>query len=196
MLEDPEDLAILEGILGLATAFGRTAIAEGVETVAHGSLLLQLGCELAQGFAIGRPMPAAEIPGWVASWRPFPEWTRQHAVSRDDLPLLFATVEHRAWGRALEEYLEGRRSTPPPLDHRQCRFGQWLERERYQRERERPDFHAVVDLHHQAHARARELIALKDQNQEHEIFEGLEAFKALREELVGRLQALAQPAEH
>jgi EAL domain-containing protein (putative c-di-GMP-specific phosphodiesterase class I) len=49
-------------------------IAEGVETVAHGTLLLQLGCELAQGYGIARPMPAAALPGWAAAWRPDPAW--------------------------------------------------------------------------------------------------------------------------
>uniref|UniRef100_E6QR57 Diguanylate cyclase/phosphodiesterase with PAS/PAC and GAF sensor(S) n=1 Tax=mine drainage metagenome TaxID=410659 RepID=E6QR57_9ZZZZ len=47
MLGDPDDLAILDGVIGLATAFQRKVIAEGVETVEHGELLLQLGCELA-----------------------------------------------------------------------------------------------------------------------------------------------------
>jgi EAL domain-containing protein (putative c-di-GMP-specific phosphodiesterase class I) len=36
MLTDPDDLAIVEGVLSLATAFYRQAIAEGVETVEHG----------------------------------------------------------------------------------------------------------------------------------------------------------------
>jgi diguanylate cyclase (GGDEF)-like protein len=49
MLDDPDDLAIVEGVIGLASAFSRKAIAEGVETVAHGELLLTLGCALAQG---------------------------------------------------------------------------------------------------------------------------------------------------
>ena len=49
MLDDPDDLAILDGVLGLATAFRRQPIAEGVETVEHGEMLLQLGCEVAQG---------------------------------------------------------------------------------------------------------------------------------------------------
>jgi EAL domain-containing protein (putative c-di-GMP-specific phosphodiesterase class I) len=64
MLDDPDDLAILEGVLGLAIAFRRQVIAEGVETVEHGKMLLQLGCELAQGYGIARPMPADELPGW------------------------------------------------------------------------------------------------------------------------------------
>jgi diguanylate cyclase (GGDEF)-like protein/PAS domain S-box-containing protein len=74
MLNDPEDLAILQGVIGLATVFKREVIAEGVETVAHGVALLELGCELGQGYGIARPMPAAEVPAWVAAWRPDPGW--------------------------------------------------------------------------------------------------------------------------
>jgi diguanylate cyclase (GGDEF)-like protein/PAS domain S-box-containing protein len=74
MLHDPDDQAILKGIMGLASAFRCAVIAEGVETVAHGTLLLQLGCELAQGYGIARPMPAADFPGWTASWQPDAAW--------------------------------------------------------------------------------------------------------------------------
>ncbi len=74
MLADAENIALLEGVLGLAGAFQRQVIAEGVETVAHGSLLLQLGCEVAQGFGIARPMPSAELPAWAATWHPHPVW--------------------------------------------------------------------------------------------------------------------------
>lgn len=72
MLDDPEDLAIVEAVIGLAGTFRREVVAEGVETLAHGRKLLALGCELAQGYGIARPMPAAELPGWVADWRANP----------------------------------------------------------------------------------------------------------------------------
>ena len=49
MLDDPNDMAIVQGTIGLATAFHREVIAEGVETAAHGRLLQSFGCELAQG---------------------------------------------------------------------------------------------------------------------------------------------------
>jgi EAL domain-containing protein (putative c-di-GMP-specific phosphodiesterase class I) len=75
LLDDPDDLAILQGVMGLASAFKRDVIAEGVETVAHGTLLLQLGCELAQGYGIARPMPAGEMPAWVLAWQPDPAWS-------------------------------------------------------------------------------------------------------------------------
>lgn len=74
MLDDPDDLAIIEGIIGLAAAFKRNVIAEGVETIEHGEKLLSLGCPLAQGYGIARPMPADKIPLWSKTWEPDPAW--------------------------------------------------------------------------------------------------------------------------
>ncbi len=75
MLKDSEDRSIVEAVIGLAMAFNRGVIAEGVETEDHGNCLLGLGCELGQGYGIARPMPAAELPAWVATWRPHSSWT-------------------------------------------------------------------------------------------------------------------------
>jgi EAL domain-containing protein (putative c-di-GMP-specific phosphodiesterase class I) len=80
MLDDPDDLEIVKGVIGLANAFHRKVIAEGVETVAHGELLIPLGCELAQGYGIARPMPAADLPHWAATWKPDPAWTKLYRL--------------------------------------------------------------------------------------------------------------------
>ena len=69
MLHDADHLAIVEGVIALAKSFKRDVIAEGVETIEHGTALLQLGCELAQGYAIAKPMPASDIPMWVSNWK-------------------------------------------------------------------------------------------------------------------------------
>jgi diguanylate cyclase (GGDEF)-like protein/PAS domain S-box-containing protein len=74
MLKDADDLAIIQGVIGLAKAFQRDVIAEGVETIDHGVALLKLGCELAQGYGIARPMPAGNIPEWVSSWKADDAW--------------------------------------------------------------------------------------------------------------------------
>ncbi|HPW30076.1 MAG TPA: EAL domain-containing protein, partial [Rhodoferax sp.] len=74
MLEDPDDMAIVQSVIGLARAFRRDVIAEGVETAAHGHRLLAMGCDLAQGYGIARPMPAADIPAWAAHWGPESPW--------------------------------------------------------------------------------------------------------------------------
>jgi len=75
MLTDLDDLAIVEGVVGLAKSFKRDVIAEGVETIDHGSALLQLGCELAQGYGIARPMPAENFPQWAETWLPDKGWS-------------------------------------------------------------------------------------------------------------------------
>ena len=68
ILGDADDIYIVQGVIGLAKAFRREVIAEGVETMAHGEVLMSLGCDLAQGYGIARPMPAAAIPGWKRAW--------------------------------------------------------------------------------------------------------------------------------
>jgi diguanylate cyclase (GGDEF)-like protein/PAS domain S-box-containing protein len=72
MVSDSEDLAIVNGVIGLARAFGRQVIAEGVETAQQGALLLSLGCQCMQGFGIARPMPAGDIPAWIQQWQASP----------------------------------------------------------------------------------------------------------------------------
>jgi diguanylate cyclase (GGDEF)-like protein len=74
MLEDVDDLAIVESVIGLAKTFKREIIAEGVETIEHGVALLELGCELAQGYGIARPMPSGNIPEWVSNWKADDSW--------------------------------------------------------------------------------------------------------------------------
>jgi EAL domain-containing protein (putative c-di-GMP-specific phosphodiesterase class I) len=75
MLTDPDDLSIVQTVISLAAAFHRKVIAEGVETVAHGATLISMGCNLAQGYGIARPMPAQDFPGWARRWRPDPSWS-------------------------------------------------------------------------------------------------------------------------
>jgi diguanylate cyclase (GGDEF)-like protein/PAS domain S-box-containing protein len=190
MLDDPDDLSILEGVLGLAIAFRRQVIAEGVETVEHGKMLLQLGCELAQGYGIARPMPAHEFPGWSAAWRPDVSWRDVSAVSRDDLPVLFARVEHIAWVAALENHLHDKRPAPPSLDHRQCRFGMWLYGEINADRRAQPVLQDIETLHLQVHALAQELLHLKDQGRTPEALARLGELHALRDALLELLEAL------
>lgn len=81
MLGDPGAQAIVEAIIGLAEAFRRTVIAEGAETPEHCAMLLEMGCDVAQGYGIAKPMPAAELPVWVSQFRPHPLWLPVMAAS-------------------------------------------------------------------------------------------------------------------
>ena len=74
MLNDPDDLGIVEGVIRLAGAFNRQVIAEGVETLEHGAALVRMGCHLAQGYGIARPMPAEKFADWCARWQSEGAW--------------------------------------------------------------------------------------------------------------------------
>jgi len=57
--------AVLTAIVGLTTTLGIRSVAEGVETVEHLRMVRESGCDLAQGWLLGQPMPAADVAGWV-----------------------------------------------------------------------------------------------------------------------------------
>ncbi|MFB9869274.1 putative bifunctional diguanylate cyclase/phosphodiesterase [Vreelandella sulfidaeris] len=74
ILIDQDDMAIVESVIYMANRFKRPMLAEGVETLEHAKALMALGCELAQGYGIARPMPADALPTWLAKWPAREEW--------------------------------------------------------------------------------------------------------------------------
>ncbi|SEO48945.1 putative bifunctional diguanylate cyclase/phosphodiesterase [Aquisalimonas asiatica] len=61
MLEDPQDAQLVRAITSLADGLGLEVTAEGVETDEQLQLLRELGCDLAQGFLVGRPQPLSDL---------------------------------------------------------------------------------------------------------------------------------------
>jgi hypothetical protein len=193
MFDNPNDLAIVEGVVGLAAAFQREVIAEGVETVVHGQLLLSLGCELAQGYGIAWPMPAAEFHPWAKAWRPDSTWAawRNHLYTRDEISVVHAEVEHRHWMYNMDAYLQGKIETPPPLDIQQCHFGIWLETEGRTRYRDHPYFSVVLDLHERVHQLGHELVDMHTHGSNTAARSRLKELYNLRDELISKLKVLA-----
>jgi diguanylate cyclase (GGDEF)-like protein/PAS domain S-box-containing protein len=74
MLTDKDDMAILRAVISLAEAFQQGVIAEGVESLEHGIALMDLGCELAQGYCIAKAMPARQFAEWARKWECDPAW--------------------------------------------------------------------------------------------------------------------------
>lgn len=60
--------AIYDASLNLGKQLGMTVVAEGVEDRDDWEFVRRTKCDLAQGFFIGRPMPAADLPGWIELW--------------------------------------------------------------------------------------------------------------------------------
>jgi EAL domain-containing protein (putative c-di-GMP-specific phosphodiesterase class I)/AmiR/NasT family two-component response regulator len=61
----PNRHMVLKSALDLGQSLGVATVAEGVETVEDWKLLRDLGCDMAQGYLLAKPMPAEELVGWI-----------------------------------------------------------------------------------------------------------------------------------
>jgi diguanylate cyclase len=61
--------AIVRSLIELAHNLGFVVVAEGVEDARTLTALGDMGCDFAQGYLMARPMPAADVPGWMAGHR-------------------------------------------------------------------------------------------------------------------------------
>jgi hypothetical protein len=111
-------------------------------------------------------------------------------VSRDDLPVLFAAVEHRAWTLAVKRFLCDEQAQPPELDGQQCRFGQWLRQTGSKRHATEPALKQILDLHQSVHRQSQALVALKQQGRIEQARSGIAAFEQQRDKLLECLYQL------
>jgi EAL domain-containing protein (putative c-di-GMP-specific phosphodiesterase class I) len=68
MLRHDRDRVIVETVIDLAHRLGLEVIAEGVESTEVWDALRELGCDIAQGYGIARPMPFPDVRGWLTRW--------------------------------------------------------------------------------------------------------------------------------
>lgn len=70
MEADEKDTAIVRSVSELSHNLGLRVVAEGVETAEAWDVLHALGCDVAQGYYVSRPLPADELERWlrVAPW--------------------------------------------------------------------------------------------------------------------------------
>ncbi len=69
MLSDRQDLAIVEGVIGLSQTFGCSVVAEGVETPDQAQRLIEIGCDVGQGNGIAAAMPPELLLPWVRDYK-------------------------------------------------------------------------------------------------------------------------------
>ncbi|MFO1372913.1 MAG: EAL domain-containing protein [Candidatus Competibacteraceae bacterium] len=66
LVTDPDDRTLAATIIALGHSLGLKVVAEGVETEEQRRILLDQGCDLAQGYLFSYPLPADEFAGWLA----------------------------------------------------------------------------------------------------------------------------------
>ncbi|NQY26595.1 MAG: EAL domain-containing protein [Piscirickettsiaceae bacterium] len=133
MLDDPNDYAIIDGIIGLSDSFNRDVIAEGVETTNHGLMLLMMGCEDVQGYGIAKPMPADSFPQWLKDYTPNQEWQHcgnKHRTTKENKVKLFGLITDH-WK---DSFINNIQSSPdnkqhwPITNNKHCPCGTWIKR--------------------------------------------------------------------
>ena len=67
--EDIDNANMVRAMIDLAQNLGMTPLAEGIETQSEVEFLVENGCPFGQGYHLGRPMPASEIPAFIATTR-------------------------------------------------------------------------------------------------------------------------------
>jgi len=73
MLENQMDQRIVNSVIELAHGFGLAVVAEGVENEATLNALTDMGCDIAQGYHLAKPMPQSDFIQWLAEyWEKYP----------------------------------------------------------------------------------------------------------------------------
>ncbi|HAU0947130.1 TPA: EAL domain-containing protein, partial [Legionella pneumophila] len=183
IFDNPKDLAILKIIIESCKVIGRTLIAEGVETVAHGKLLELLGCHLIQGYAIAKPIPPAKLIIWIKNWHLGPEW-RETRFSQAELSnLVKISIKHYLHYQSIRLYLENNQSPKPELSLEVCPIEQWLI-ENQQTIKESKRFKKVCDLHHKEHEVGNTIIQLIRTGQKEQVDKQLAKLDGLRDKFL------------
>jgi EAL domain-containing protein len=133
ILDDPNDYAIIDSVIGLSDSFNRAVIAEGVETTEQGLMLLVMGCEFAQGYGIARPMPASEFVDWLQSYTPNKIWidvgNTERSIKESRLTLHRLAVDR--WQTCFETNINtapGKVSFWPIMVSDKCHCSYWSRR--------------------------------------------------------------------
>lgn len=126
MLDDPGDLAFVQGIIALASAFGHGVVATGVESTERILALSHLGCHLMQGSALAPSMSGECVPGWVRQFCPDPLWRvdSRQVPPRGYFDIMLMEVAFRHWlGKLLDE--NAATSDTSALETEEANFEKW-----------------------------------------------------------------------
>jgi diguanylate cyclase (GGDEF)-like protein/hemerythrin-like metal-binding protein/PAS domain S-box-containing protein len=193
MLDDAEDATIVNSVVTLANNFDRRALAEGIETEAHGKALIDFNCEFGQGYAIARPMPADDVPPWLVQWRLPPSWTQTHTKAKQDITALLAETAHRSWLKHVHAFVAQQLPLPPTHQPQVCRFGQWLNkpstRKRFSKQ---PDSGLLTLMHNQLHQQAEQIVSRVQSDKRVDVSLELAALDLLSADMLAVLHRMRQ----
>ncbi|MCU7834548.1 MAG: EAL domain-containing protein [gamma proteobacterium symbiont of Taylorina sp.] len=194
MLNNSDDLNIVESIINLARIFDMEVVAEGMESEAHGALLIQLGCDRGQGFGIARPMPAGELSGWLENYQPPLSWATRVVLDWpvQHISLLKIEIDVQSWVYKFVGFIEqGDEQIPPDLSNHDCPLGKWYETEGQAKYGHIEEFKKLFKSHQLLHDVAEDLTILSDKDSDVAVENISKIYRARDKllKLIHRLQA-------
>lgn len=194
MIDNSSDLAIVEGVVRLAEGLKRPVVAEGVESVELGLLLLNMGCRYGQGYGIARPMPPERLPQWLEQWSRDNIWQQMQAEDLGDardFELRVALFSHRRWLRQVSDYILSESQDPlPSLDQKGSLFSHWYKGLGHTRYGNRPLYAFIPPKHTRVLELAAQLLARADRGEREQARSRLSELNGLSDELIAMLQEL------
>jgi len=197
MLNDNEDRLLIEGIISLAKVFNKEIIAEGVESAEHGTVLIRLGCDLAQGYGIAKPMPSEEVYSWVNSYKADKSWSiwANSAWEMSNLPLITAQAEHIKWVQTIFNAIDNGYSNLPHhelIDHKRCQLGTWYYSHGKQHYGHLDSFKQLEVIHKNIHLVGRDIISCIDEGKKAKALDLSKVLLTLKSEVLDCLNILQQ----
>jgi len=196
MLKNPQDQDIVEGVIRLAQAINRPVVAEGVESIELGIMLLQLGCQYAQGYGIAKPMPADQIFPWYDRFSRKSSWTTLHNQQFSQTrayDLNVAIFTHQIWLEKIKDYLHsGLHGKHPLLDGETCQFSCWYTGIGQYRYGSHSLFKSLSKIHTEVHEHASKMVYLANNGELDKALSMIEELDEKGTELIYILTKIAQ----
>ena len=172
---ETNSLSIIEAIKSMAEAFNLTVVAEGAETQEHIKLLLQLGVNIIQGYAIAKPMSQEQTYAWLQKPNLDPNWENIYEINSHKKRILKAQLAHTAWVDKIESAVLHNSSLEniQILSHLRCEFGLWLHSKGLETFKYQTTFDQVNRTHQEIHNIARKAVQAKT------VFDDEEAIRQL-----------------
>jgi len=185
ILDNPNDFSITDSVIKLSNSFNREVIAEGVETIDHGLMLIAMGCIYAQGYIIAKPMPASQFPHWFLNYKPNRKWigsaNNQYSDKQNQIESLKLLITR--WQQEFEKHLDSsdsKNSLASVLNSNKCYCGLWLKRVSQENLFDNALLIQLNNAHSNMHTIANILYNDKQNNNSNDKTNNLEEFKSIK----------------
>jgi len=157
-------------------------------------MLMRLGCRLAQGYGISRPMPAHEFPQWMRDWQERGAWkTIQPQTVEQDATLLVAAQSHRIWVEQVQWTVEHPNNASAFIaDDSSCSFRRWFDGSGMARYGKLGAYKCIGELHDAGHALAQNALDLARADDSTAAQSALQDLVNCRDQLLSLLASLNQ----